>query len=92
MNRAIALVVADTNVPLGTPAIIVGITGTARKHARRSPRGKVVRQVERRHAKERVSKGFKDFYNIFCNSALSSFIVIIYIPQNYLKPSNYMYM
>jgi hypothetical protein len=58
MNRAIALVVADTNVPLGTPAIIVGITGTARKHTRRSPRGKVVRQVERRHAKERVSKIF----------------------------------
>jgi len=64
VNRTIALVVSDTNVPLGTPSIIVGITGTTGKHTRGSPRGKVVRQVERRHAKEWVSMGFKGFQRV----------------------------
>ena len=55
VNRTIALVVSVANVPLGTPTIVAGIAGSTGKHTGSSPRGKVVRQVERRHSKS--SKG-----------------------------------
>ena len=92
LNRTITLAIAVADMPLGTPAIVVGVARTTSKDTGSSPRRKVVRQVERRHSKGSV-KGFKDFYNIRQENilkyfspinnnnidALSSFIVIIYI-------------
>jgi hypothetical protein len=59
VNRAITLAVAVADVPLGTPAIVIGIARSTGKETRSSPRGKVVRQVEGRH-----SKGFKGFQRV----------------------------
>ena len=64
MNSAVASIVADTDVPLCAPSVVVGVTGTASKDAGSSPCRKVVRQVERHWKVFKYVKEFKDFYNI----------------------------
>jgi hypothetical protein len=64
VNSTVASIVADTDVPLCTPSVVVGVAGTTGKDAGSSPCRKVVRQVERHSKVFKYVKEFKDFYNI----------------------------
>jgi hypothetical protein len=51
VNGAIALVIAETDMTLSAPTVVVGVTGATGKKAGSSAYGKVVCEVEGRHSK-----------------------------------------